>query len=109
MAAIAVEKPRHNAMGTPEYVTPHTPAIQRRNELASLRGKLCREADALEYRMLTAQRAAGATYDEAEDAGTVAAIEFLEATGLFTASVKERRRRLTARRAKRAAQRTPAE
>ena len=99
MDAIGVEASRYNVMGTPTYVTPDTPAIRRRQELASVRSKLMRQAEDLRRVTVGELQAAGASYVETEEAGALAMIEFMEPTGLFTASIKERRKRLAARRA----------
>lgn len=45
MKAIAVEGAKHNAMGTPSYSTPDTPAVRERKLLASLRQRLVEESD----------------------------------------------------------------
>lgn len=59
MNAIAVEASQHNTMGTPTYVTPDTPAIRRRQELASVRSKLMRQADDLRRRAVCERLTAG--------------------------------------------------
>ncbi|SES03863.1 GIY-YIG nuclease family protein [Streptomyces qinglanensis] len=94
LEAIAKERPTHNLMGTLEYQTPSTEKVQRRNELAPLRGRLTREADLLAARVTRESRAAGASSYEAERAGKLAAIDFLEDTGLFDGAVKWRRRQV---------------
>lgn len=94
MKAIAVEGAKHNQMGAPTYQTPDTEAVRRRKELAPLRQKLLEESWAVRRAACEAAQVAGATSEEAELTGKLAEIEFLEDTGLFAASVKERRRRL---------------
>ncbi|MGW1497553.1 GIY-YIG nuclease family protein [Streptomyces mirabilis] len=96
LKAIAVERSKYNRMGTPGYRTPDTEAIRRRKELAPLRQKLMEESWGVGTAARKAARADGASVGEAERAGKLAVIEFLEDTGLFTASVKERRKRLAA-------------
>ncbi|MFE2712260.1 GIY-YIG nuclease family protein [Streptomyces mirabilis] len=96
LEAIAVERSKYNAMGTPSYRTPDTEAVRRRKELAPLRQKLLEESWRVERAARRSARASGAPADDVERAGKLAGIEFLEDTGLFAASVKERRRRLAA-------------
>ncbi|MER8158139.1 hypothetical protein [Streptomyces sp. NPDC094472] len=100
MKAIASEGPKHNAMGSPSYRTPDTEAVRRRKQLAPLRQKLLEESWGIGAAAWKAARASGASANEAERAKKLAEIEFLEATGLFAASVKapeEARRRGVAR------------
>lgn len=94
LKAIAVGRSKYNAMGTPGYRTPDTEAVRRRKQLAPLRQKLLEESWVVEASARKAAMASGAAVSAAERAGKVAVIEFLEATGIFAASVKERRRRL---------------
>ncbi|OXS35406.1 hypothetical protein [Streptomyces sp. XY006] len=94
MKAIAKERPRYNAMGSPSYRTPDTEAVRRRKELGSLRQRLLEESWAAADTAREAARAAGAEEREAGRAGLLAEIEFLEATGLFAGAVKRRRERL---------------
>lgn len=96
MKAIASEGPKRNAMGSPSYRTPDTEAVRRRKQLAPLRQKLLEESWGVDTAARKAARANGASMYEATRAGELAAVEFLEATGLFAGSVKERRRRLAA-------------
>ncbi|MFC8676725.1 hypothetical protein ACFUEN_29070 [Streptomyces griseorubiginosus] len=93
MQAIVKEKPLHNAMG-PGYPQPLTNAVLQRNELASLRQKLVGEAGSVSLRVADALRKQGVDHEEAHVAGEVAAINFLEQTGLFAGAVKRRRERL---------------
>lgn len=94
LKAIGVEKSKYNQMGTPGYRTPDTEAIRRRKELGPLRQQLLQEAWDAARDARTAARSEGASSDGVERAGKLAEIEFLDATGLFVAAVKERRRRL---------------
>ncbi|MGW7435686.1 hypothetical protein [Streptomyces sp. NPDC054849] len=94
MKAIAAERAKYNEMGTPGYRVPQTEGIRRRQELAPLRQKLISEADTLAYTTASAARQRGVPTAEASKMGALAAIEFMEATGLFTDAVKRRRRRL---------------
>ncbi|QTU45624.1 hypothetical protein F3K20_12780 [Streptomyces scabiei] len=94
LAAIAVEKSKYNVMGTPSYRTPQTEAIRRRTELAPLRQRLLTESDQLTLSTYSERRAAGESVSEARRAGALAAIAFLEETGLFKDAVKRRRERL---------------
>lgn len=94
MKAIASEGARHNSMGTPSYRTPDTPAVRERKLLASLRQQLVEESWRVEATVRRARLAEGVSRPEAERAGRMAAIDFLEDTGLFAAAVKDRRRRL---------------
>ncbi|TXL84680.1 hypothetical protein [Streptomyces sp. IB2014 016-6] len=96
LKAVAVEGSKHNSMGAPSYRTPSTEAVRRRKELAPLRQKLLEESREVDRAVRQECRDSGGLADEAELAGKLAAIEFLDATGLFTASVKERRKRLAA-------------
>lgn len=90
MKAIAAEKPLHNAMG-PGYAQRVTDATRQRNELASLRQKLLREAGQIGLQVSDALRKQGVSYPEARRAGEEATIGFLEETGLFAGAVKRRR------------------
>lgn len=94
MKAIAVERSKYNAMGAPEYTTPQTEAVRQRNALAGLRGKLIGAAGRVSDDVRTAARAAGYSAGVAHRMATLAEIEFLECTGLFTAAVKWRREEL---------------
>lgn len=91
MKAIAVERSKYNAMGTPGYATPQTEAVRQRNALASLRGKLISEGRGVSNDVRTAAREAGYSSEEAHRLAKEAEIQFLEHTGLFAASVKWRR------------------
>lgn len=94
LKAIAVERSKYNIMGTPEYETPKTERILRRNALASQRQRLIMQAGSLCYDIYLAACEAGFPDREAQRAGTLAEIEFLDRTGLFVASVKRRREQL---------------
>ncbi|MFI8119116.1 hypothetical protein ACIF8Q_07370 [Streptomyces albidoflavus] len=94
MEAIAKERAKYNEMGSPSYRTPDTPAVRSRKLLASARQRLLEESWAVSESARKAHLAEGASGDEAERVGQLAAIDFLDATGLFAGSVKERRRRL---------------
>ncbi|MFF3151843.1 hypothetical protein [Streptomyces sp. NPDC057910] len=96
LSAIASEGSKHNAMGAPSYRTPDTEAVRERKRLAPVRQRLLDESWSVDVAARKASAAQGRSAAEAERAGMLAAIEFLAATGLFTASVKERRRRLAA-------------
>jgi predicted GIY-YIG superfamily endonuclease len=96
LAAIAVEKSKYNAMGTPSYRPPDTEAVRRRKELGPLRQRLLEESWGVARTACAAARAEGAASADVEIAGKLAEIEFLENTGLFAGAVKERRRRLAA-------------
>ncbi|MPY31318.1 GIY-YIG nuclease family protein [Streptomyces adustus] len=102
LEAIAMERPRHNVMGTPEYRTPDTPAIRRRNALASIRGRYLRQSGELRSEIAQAAREAGYTWAQADRMGRVAEVEFLGRTDLFADSVKRRRRALAEETAPRA-------
>jgi predicted GIY-YIG superfamily endonuclease len=97
MAAIASEGAVHNEMGTPSYRTPDTEAIRERKRLASTRQRLISESWRVEAEVRHRERENGSGWTAADIAATRAGIDFLEATGLFKAAVKERRRRLAAR------------
>lgn len=90
MAAIVAERPRYNAMG-PGYAQPVTPAVRQRNELASRRQKLVREAGQVRLNVSRALCNQGVRYEDAARAGEEAEIDFLEKTGLFAGAVKRRR------------------
>jgi hypothetical protein len=96
MKAIAVEGATHNAMGTPGYRTPNTPAVRERKLLASLRQRLVEESGQVELAVRRARLAEGVPRPEAERAGRLAAVDFLDDTGLFAGAVKVQRRRLAA-------------
>jgi len=94
LKAIAVERSKYNVMGTPQYQTPKSDPILRRNALAVLRGRLIRAAGDVSLDIYAAARDAGYSYWEAQCAGAMAEIEFLERTGLFAASVRRRRQQI---------------
>ncbi|MFJ1869942.1 GIY-YIG nuclease family protein [Streptomyces chartreusis] len=96
MKAIAAEGSQHNAMGTPSYRTPDTPAVRERKLLASLRQKLVEESWQVEATVRRERLADGVPRSEAERAGQLAAVDFLDDTGLFAGAVKVQRRRLAA-------------
>lgn len=94
LKAIAVERSKYNAMGTPGYETPKTEAILRRNALSRVRQQLLTAASGAGLDIYYAAREAGYPSVEAQRAGALTEIEFLDQTGLFVASVKRRRKQL---------------
>jgi hypothetical protein len=96
MAAIAAEDPKCNAMGTRSYRTPDTEGTRARKALAGTRQRLIKESQEIEAAARAECAAQGGSPGEVDRAGKEAAIEFLDATGLFVAAVKERRKRLAA-------------
>ncbi|WP_327594644.1 GIY-YIG nuclease family protein [Streptomyces chartreusis] len=96
LEAIALERPQHNVMGTREYTTPDTPAIRRRNAMASIRGRYLHQSGELRIEITNAARQAGYSHREADRLGRVAEVEFLDRTGIFVDSVRRRRRALDA-------------
>lgn len=92
LKAIRVERSKYNEMGTRGYRAPQTDAIQRRNELASLRQELVTQAGQVSLDLCRAAEEAGFPHDEAGRLGKRAEIEFLEWTGLFAQAVKWRRK-----------------
>ncbi len=94
LKVVAVEGTRYNAMGAPGYGTPNTDAVRRRKELAPLQQKLIEESWDVGEAAHKGAAGRGAPWGAAVKAGEVAAIEFLEDTGLFAGAIKERRKRL---------------
>lgn len=78
--AIRFEAPRHNVIGTPNYVGPQQ------------RGEAQRGAADARWRAVRKARAAGASVEEARRAGAVAEIEYLDGTGMFTGWVARMRK-----------------
>lgn len=94
MNAIASEDAKYNRMGSPSYAAPESEAVQLRKELAPLRQQLLAQSYEVGADAKERARADGASSADSERAGLIAAADFLEETGLFAASVKERRRRI---------------
>ncbi|MEU8604719.1 hypothetical protein [Streptomyces parvulus] len=94
LKAVAVEGARYDAMGAPGYRMPNTDAVRRWKELAPLQQKLIEESGEIGEAARQAAAGRGAPWGAAVKAGDIAAIEFLEDTGLFAGAIKERRKRL---------------
>ncbi|MFF8572704.1 hypothetical protein ACF07F_35210 [Streptomyces sp. NPDC015237] len=94
LKVVAVEGAMYNAMGAPGYRTPDTDAVRRRKELAPLQQKPVGESWDVSEAARKAAADRGVPWGAAVKAGEVAAIEFLEDTGLFAGAVKERRKRI---------------
>jgi hypothetical protein len=103
LEAIALERPRHNVIGTREYTTPDTPAFRRRNAMASIRGRYLYQSGELRMEITEAARHAGYPHEQADRVGRVAEVDFLDRTGIFVDSVRRRRRALAAEAGARAA------
>jgi hypothetical protein len=94
LAAIAVEGAKHNRMGTPTYRTPVTAATLRRDELSRRRGQAQAESWRVYQTTVRRLESEGVEWRDARWMARVAAVDYLDGTGLLPGYVGRERARL---------------